>query len=296
MNKTEALKREVASKGGLRLSPGVIKKPYILLLNLADLNVASYAKRADGYQRELREATIKAIIKDPCIDRMGFLIVALRPDGSYWLLDGQQRKTALDILGEKKFECQVIPVDGKPKTEADLYSHLNGDRMALRPFEFYKADVVGEHEDAIAVHKAAKKAKIEIDKTTCVKCMRDLAKLDQPIFEKALDLTAKICKGNKPHKDILRGVFTLERLLQKTKPDISIFSQEDSDTLVNRGMEDVARTIQEVRLGTGSTNNSNSKTAPANGIVNMLNQATHRRHWRRKLPSISPGGHFLVEA
>lgn len=104
------------------------------------------------YQRVPRSG-VKGIVKNYNPRAVGIVSVAKRLDGSYWLMDGLQRVTALKQLGVETVRADVIPCD-TVQEEAELFGLLNK-RVSLTAIELFNAHIIGKRGDALAVKKIA---------------------------------------------------------------------------------------------------------------------------------------------
>lgn len=118
----------------------------VRVLRLDEINV--YPE----YQRVPRTG-VRGIVKNYNPRAVGIVSVAKRPDGSFWLMDGLQRVTALQQLGIETVRADVIPCD-TVQEEAELFGLLNK-RVSLTAIELFNAHIIGQHGDAIAVKKIA---------------------------------------------------------------------------------------------------------------------------------------------
>lgn len=77
-----------------------------------------------SYQRALKDYH-RRIAKNFDPAAVGVLHVAKRPDGSLWVIDGQQRRAAMLAVGVTHWPAQVIDVAGV-EDEARLFNRLGG--------------------------------------------------------------------------------------------------------------------------------------------------------------------------
>lgn len=103
------------------------------------------------YQRTIVKAWVNAIVREFDPDAIGIIHVSERPDGTYWVIDGQHRLAALHEMGwgDQRIECYVHRTLSLAD-EARLFVKLNEDRNVKQRTKFH-AKVVAEDPQALAV-------------------------------------------------------------------------------------------------------------------------------------------------
>lgn len=117
---------------------------------IGKLNVKNSGKGA--YQRPLREKWAQWIADHFDPDKFGVLVVAERSDGTFWVLDGQQRLSACRKMGwgdEQEVPCEII-AEPTPQREAEIFSGRNA-RLGLRYLDQFVARVAAGESTAVAV-------------------------------------------------------------------------------------------------------------------------------------------------
>ena len=104
-------------------------------------------------RKELIVAHAREIAKNFDPKAFGVLTVSRREDGVLILLDGQHRKTALELagLGDEEVPCHVLDGLTLPQ-EASLFRALNKTKR-VNPLDQFLVSVVQEDPDAVAVNK-----------------------------------------------------------------------------------------------------------------------------------------------
>lgn len=103
---------------------------------VSKLNVDQYnPETGTGYQRPVK-LTKKDLLEsfDPFLCRM--LNVVERPDGTYWVVDGQQRLERAKEWKIKKLTCGVVKINDVQK-EADLFVELNMKTKTMTPLDLW---------------------------------------------------------------------------------------------------------------------------------------------------------------
>jgi hypothetical protein len=103
-------------------------------------------KCAHTYNRPIRKNHVKEIVNNYNPNLMLPLVVSKREDG-YYIIDGQHRCAALQILGVQMVFC-LIHFDLTEQEEADLFKRLDSGSKKLRPVERFNAAVLSSDETA----------------------------------------------------------------------------------------------------------------------------------------------------
>lgn len=102
-----------------------------------------------SYQRPATKK-MEAIGKNWNDDLVGYPVISLREDGSYWIIDGQHRIGGARIAGKQHIPCDVR--QGLTlKEEARLFDSLNGQRSHVTAVDRYKAKMYYDDPEAIEV-------------------------------------------------------------------------------------------------------------------------------------------------
>ena len=93
------------------------------------------------YQRPVQEVFVRDMVLRFDERLVGVLNVSLRPDGTYALIDGLQRMTAMSRLG-KTAAYACIHERLSQQQEAALFYHHNRDRKPVHPYYDFRARLV----------------------------------------------------------------------------------------------------------------------------------------------------------
>jgi hypothetical protein len=78
-----------------------------------------------GYQRpKIKDARIADMARNYSTEACAPVTVGRRSDGSYWVVDGQQRVETMKKLGAKEIDCKVFKSNGRPH-EALIFLKIN---------------------------------------------------------------------------------------------------------------------------------------------------------------------------
>lgn len=149
----------------------------------------------------------------------GAISVALRPEGRFFVFDGQHRvlaaKTRSDIT---TLPCMVFECDSVAK-EAAGFLVTNSERKPVTAIDKFRSLVMTEDEAANQVKEVLLGLGLEIAKTSnrpgqikCIARCMSLATNDFECFKKSIVLAERVCRDVSPiHEDIVAGLFHLHR-------------------------------------------------------------------------------------
>lgn len=116
---------------------------------------------SDAYQRTIVPARVSSIAKNLDQDALGSLTVGRRPDGSYWVVDGMQRLTALRKLGIAMVPCDVFESEG-PEHEARVFRLKNRERTNVTSIALFRAQLTEGDQQTLAIASIVKRAGLKI--------------------------------------------------------------------------------------------------------------------------------------
>lgn len=259
--------------------PGITGTPYYHVAAIANLKVDNYdAETNKGYQRPQENAWIRKLAREWSDHLCGAIIVVKRPNGEFYVVDGQQRMRAAQLIGRSKIRTMVVPVDGKRETEAFLFSELNKSK-AVKPYDKYIADLARNLDEAIIVDAAVQNVGYEVVPTghsqsentiTCVQKLRQWARKDPEVLEKGLIAAARIHDGDRIDNRILNGLCFLENYVKTLKNGAdTVLDKKNIDKLAKLGPEAIFRAMNQF---TTERHGNNVAKPQANGIILLLNK------------------------
>jgi hypothetical protein len=148
-------------------TPKVMRMPILpevtrMMLSVDSLNL-DYATDG-GYQRELKKKHVAAIVRDFMIEAMGSLLVGQRSDGSYWLVDGQQRRGAAIALDITMLPCDVFISRGR-EHEAKIFHSVNKVRKAADGVDKYLSALAAKDQITMEIDRILKNHGFQVTKT-----------------------------------------------------------------------------------------------------------------------------------
>ena len=149
----------------------------------------------------------------------GCLVVALRDDNKWFVLDGQHRKLAADMrpdIGE--LPCLVFETAHR-RDEAVGFLAINQGRVALGGLDRYRAQLLAGDKTAFAVdsmlastgHRAGEKPSART--VSCVQSLYRLAAEDQPRLARLWPLLAELHPDCPMTDLVIRGLWTVDKWL-----------------------------------------------------------------------------------
>ena len=111
-----------------------------------------------SYQRYPNEDKVNKIVKDFDRDALGVIICSAREDGSIVILDGGHRVAAMRMMGlEHTFVDCLVYFGLSVAEEANLFNLINDNRTKPKTQDLFKAKVVAEDADSVAIAKIIEK-------------------------------------------------------------------------------------------------------------------------------------------
>lgn len=174
-------------------------KPTYKTILFKDINCAAY-------QREINYSRCQEIKKHFNPDVVGTLLVSHRADGSFVIIDGHHRMTAMQMLGIKGHLCQVL--EGLSyEEEARLFVQFNTKRATVAAKPLLRARVEAKETAAVEMMRLVNKAGYSCDtvsptrgvvQISAVRALeRAYKKLGDKSFVSMLNALGRIWPGNK---------------------------------------------------------------------------------------------------
>lgn len=134
----------------------------------------------EGYQRVLNMVNVKSIARNFDIARLGVLVVSKHSDGTYAVLDGQHRLSAMRRIGKAAANCIVL--EGLTvKQEADYFRRQNENKQALRITDTFNASIWAEDEESLKIKELVGKYGFRFGKSGSPMCICAIAALQQTV-------------------------------------------------------------------------------------------------------------------
>ena len=162
----------------------------------------------EQYQRILNMKNVAGIVKNFDPAKLGVLVVSHRTDGTYAVLDGQHRLTALRRLGYDATNCIVL--EGMTiQQEADYFRRQNENKQSLRINDTFNASLWAEDAESLRIKELMDKYGFRHGKSgqpMCICAIGALQRILRRFGDRTLELTLACIAATWPHDStILRG-------------------------------------------------------------------------------------------
>ena len=145
----------------------------------------------EQYQRILNMKNVAGIVKNFDPAKLGVLVVSHRADGTYAVLDGQHRLTALRRLGYDAANCIVL--EGMTiRQEADYFRRQNENKQSLRINDTFNASLWAEDAESLRIKELMDKYGFRHGKSgqpMCICAIGALQSIIRQFGEDTLELT-----------------------------------------------------------------------------------------------------------
>jgi len=207
----------------------------------------------------------------------GALIVSCRKDGTLWVVDGQHRKLAADKRTDISDLPCVLFENDEQKREADGFVRANTHRGAVRRLDTFRAQLVAEDEECIAVNEMVIDAGYEVKRggpnsAQCVGALLKAWRRDAPLCAKVFALCVDLCDGDPIKSHIFEALFFLEEHVQKSGD--TICGGHNRQKLLSEGTARIEKKINEAKV-------IYEKSGPkvwAKGVLLLINTGRRTRH------------------
>lgn len=236
------------------------------------------------YQRHhVSRKRITAMAKHWSWRACGCLKVGQRPDGTYWVEDGQHRVLAANLREDiTTLPCIVFP-DSSKKKEAGAFIGGNVFRTPVKALEQFNARLVQQDPVAREIDEMVKYVGYEIAEsgTNTIQCVKALEReymRDRDVAKQMLELhTALVADGGAIVSRLYRALCYLQRWLLSKDDTEDLSKMKNRRKLLAAGAHRLDEECENAK-------EFHDKTGPriwASGIVKILNHG--RRH---RLPDI----------
>lgn len=221
------------------------------------------------FQRELDERRAKRMSKAVNKKRIGVPVLSQRADGTFWVLDGQHRITALKMAGDDEPVLCDIQEGLTLADEAELFLLLNSDRPAVRVFDKFKARLVAKDPVAVEIERTVKAAGLRISKAPGANCICAIKALESTHnayhnLPRVLSILGKWADGDPVTFD--------GRMLQDMGHFLASVEKLDERHLVERLLTKApARVLAQITRTQGVAYNTPRREAAAQVFCNIYN-------------------------
>jgi hypothetical protein len=227
--------------------------------------------------RKAEEAVLGRMAREWSWPLCEALIVARRPDGSYFVVNGQGRVIGAKRRGDiPELPCMVFEIEG-PEAEAAIFAEASRSPRRLQSTDGFRADLRAGNPVAIAIDKMVRAAGYEVlyDSTTtkrrsirCVGALRRAYNSNPAACERSFLLCVAIAQGRLVRDALLQGIFYIESALEAAHSNKSLLHRDYHDKLLAIGEDKLWEAIQE----SARYWKKGGAKVYASGILKMLNK------------------------
>lgn len=173
-----------------------------------------------AYQRNrINQRRVDALARTWDWIACGCLVVALRDDNKWFVMDGQHRKLAADQRDDiNELPCLVFETTNR-REEAVSFLAINQGRVVVGSLDRYRAQLISGDKTAFAVeamlkstgHRAGETASART--VSCVQCLYNLANEDRARFERLWPLLAELHPDGPMTDMVIKGLWTVDKWL-----------------------------------------------------------------------------------
>jgi hypothetical protein len=173
-----------------------------------------------AYQRDrISQRRIDALCRSWDWIACGCLVVALRDDNKWFVMDGQHRKLAADMRSDiQELPCLVFETSGR-REEAMGFLAINQGRVGVSSLDRYRAQLLSGDKTAFAVETLLKSTGHRAGHTAsartvgCVGCLYALCEEDRERFERLWPLLAELHPEDAMTDMVIKGLWTVDKWL-----------------------------------------------------------------------------------
>jgi hypothetical protein len=234
------------------------------------------------YQRDnINEERVNKISKSWSWPACGCISVARRPDGTYWVFDGQHRALA----ARKREDIQDLPClvfhMREQREEAKGFVEANTVRGPMRSYERFKGRLVAQEANALRVAAALDDIGYRVgtgqkNELACIDAVEGAFNRDPESAAVALQVCADLYDGERIPDKVYKGLFCLENHL-KSKGGGSISRHDIYGKLKSITPTEL---LAEVRKSVAYHGKSGEKVY-ADGIAKFVN----KKKTKNRIPS-----------
>lgn len=233
-----------------------------------------------SYQREsISTSKVDSIARAWSWVACGCLVVFLRDDQTYWVVDGQHRKLA----AQKRSDIKTLPClvfEGAVSAEASGFLSVNTNRKMLTMLDKIKSMTITNDQVAAKVIEAVQAIGYRLTggggrhTISCAGVLYKIFAMDAAVAKRSLQLLAQLSDGDQIGSKALRGIFYLEMRLRSSESGQSIFDKHNVEAIERIGMVRIEKSIDTTSAIYGTC----TEKSCAKGVADILNKGrTSRR-------------------
>ncbi|MDR3582618.1 MAG: hypothetical protein P4L67_05065 [Candidatus Pacebacteria bacterium] len=228
-----------------------------------------------SYQRETAIHFAKSIKRKFRWSSFGTLLVARRPDGSFFVYDGGHRLLAANMIDAIEFvPCMVYEMQDK-REESNAYIATNEERRRITPHDDFKAKCEAGVANAVFLRDLFAQDGYVVQpggtrSVRCIKMMMNLASQDREILRQLWPLFVELHDGEFINESVVAPLF----YIQKNSEGESLLRTKWHSKLVDLKASGIIKAAREARE---YHRNKGVKTS-ARGVLDELNHGQRKEY------------------
>ncbi len=210
------------------------------------------------------------------------LSVARRPDGTYWVFDGQHRKLAADKRADvQTLPCMVYEMNDRLQ-EALMFLKINTFRTSMHSVDKMNAELIAKDPIALAVRAMVESCGYTIAASDgsnsghmltvkCVSALKAAVRANDKAANVAWLLSTDLFSGKPVTEDIYSGLFAVECHLMRRSAG-SLLDPHNREALSRLTLKELTGSINEAKTFMGGGSKSSGE-----GIIRLLNRGRRTR-------------------
>ena len=246
----------------------------------------------ESYQRKhIRWHIVDAIANDFSWVQFGVILVAQRPNGRYYVFDGQHRKYGADrIESVSKIPCMVYQSSGEVD-EAEWFLNIQANRSPVTAIDKFNAKITSRNPVTLSCDQMIRESGYSVSgdgkkwTVSIVKSIENAMKKDADAARSAWLSCCLLFDGDPVQDKIFRGLFVLDRRLDESGLGRLTYEscQSQLKKLTVEAVKDaIEEAIRLFRRPAGGKTRNNAMVY-AEGILGLLNT---KRRGSSKIPSL----------
>lgn len=229
----------------------------------------------DTYQRPTSNSMINNIAREWSWAACGVIVVGLRKDKEYVVIDGQHR-----VLAAKKrkdipqLPCIVFNMESIPM-EALAFLKSNTNRRNILSIHKFKSQLVAEDKNAIYINNIFEKYNIVISSGQTPRGIRsmslcyNIAEIDPRRFELIIAFLAELCEKDSINEKLLHGLYYLSKNLEVPLTD---------EKLRQRILKFTPLQLTRGAIASAEYNSGGGGKVYGRGILDVINVGLHNKY------------------
>lgn len=227
----------------------------------------------DSYQRKHKHQKVLKLAQAWSWAACGTIIVALREDAEWFVVDGQHRVLGAKLRDDiKLLPCMVFDMDSLPE-EARAFINANTNRKAMTMVDRFRALIKADDHKALVISELVASAGRVVQSGsnarsfTAVDALNRCLQEDEQTMRRVWPLINEVCgTNNKITQSLIMGVWYLEKRL---RPGESLVTTRWRERLLQVGHDAIMQSIEATAIFLGG---SRGRRTCALGVAQAINK------------------------